>query len=115
MGIIINIMPDLYDLEDEDNDLKKIGLELMFLTPEKCSSDDGITAVELSKQLKIELNIVKKKLKILYEHQIVRSIGINPKFWKFDEYNFQRMDEEDPVYRLLCSFDDVDFDRYFKY
>ena len=57
----------------------------------------------------------KKKLKILYEHQIVRAIGINPKYWKFDEYNFQRMDEDDPVYRLLCSFDDVDFDRYFKY
>ncbi len=109
-------MPDyVYDLEDEDKDLKKIGLELMFLTPEKCSNDDGISAVELSKQLQIELDVVKKKLKILYDHQIVRCIGINPKFWKFDEYNFQRMDEDDPVYRLLCSFDDVDFDRYFKY
>ena len=109
-------MPDeFYDIDNEDKDLKKVGLELMFLTPEKCSNDDGISAVELSKQLKIELNIVKKKLKILYDHQIVRSIGINPKFWKFDEYNFQRMDENDPVYQLLCSFDDVDFDRYFKY
>lgn len=109
-------MPDyIYDSEDEDKDLKKIGLELMFLTPEKCSNDDGISAVELSKQLQIELGIVKKKLKILHEHNIVRAIGINPKFWKFDEYNFQRMDENDPVYQLLCSFDDVDFDRYFKY
>ena len=59
-------MPDyIYDSEDEDKDLKKIGLELMFLTPEKCSNDDGISAVELSKQLQIELGIVKKKLKIL--------------------------------------------------
>ena len=49
-------MPDyIYDSEDEDKDLKKIGLELMFLTPEKCSNDDGISAVELSKQLQIEL------------------------------------------------------------
>lgn len=105
----------VHNLDNEDKDLKRVGLELMFLTPEKCSNTDGISAVELSKQLSIELNVVKKKLKILYEHNIVRSIGINPKFWKFDEYNFQRMNEDDPVYRLLCSFDDVDFDRYFRY
>ena len=68
MGIIINTMPDyVYDLEDEDKDLKKIGLELMFLTPEKCSNDDGISAVELSKQLQIELDVVKKKLKIFVD------------------------------------------------
>ena len=28
---------------------------------------------------------------------------------------FQRMDEDDEVYKLLCNFDDVDFDRYFQY
>ena len=94
------------DFEQEDKELKQIGLELMFMTPEKCACDDGISAVE---------DIVKKKLKILYEHNIVRVIGINPKLWKFDEYSFQRMDEDDPVYQLLCSFDDVDFDRYFQY
>lgn len=100
---------------EEDIDLKKVGLELMFMTPEKCASSEGITAVELSKQLNIDVEIVKKKLKILLEHNIVRVIGINPKLWKFDEYNFQRMDENDEVYLLLCSFDDVDFDRYFEY
>ena len=36
----------------EDNDLKKVGLELMFLTPEKCSREEGITAVELAKLVK---------------------------------------------------------------
>ena len=100
---------------EDDIALKKVGLELMFLTPEKCSDPKGISAVELSKELDIDVEIVKKKLKILYEHNIVRVIGINPKLWKFDEYNFQRMDEDDEVYMLLCSFDDVDFDRYFEY
>ena len=90
-----------YDFDAEDKALKKVGLELMFLTPEKCSSDEGITAVELSKQVELGVDIVKKKLKILHEHGIVRVIGINPKLWKFDEYNFQRMDEDDPVYQLL--------------
>ncbi len=102
-------------IETEDIELKKVGLELMFLTPEKCQNPDGITAVELAIQLGIDVKIVKKKLRILLEHNIVRVIGINPKLWKFDEYNFQRMDEDDPVYMLLCSFDDVDFDRYFEY
>jgi len=103
------------DQETEDRQLKMVGLELMFLTPEKCSYDEGITAVELAKLTDIPCEIVKKKLKILLDKDIVIVRGINPKIWKFNEYNFQRMDEDDEVYRLLCSFDDVDFDRYFQY
>lgn len=106
---------DMQILENEDKQLKDVGLELMFLTPEKCSHDDGITAVELSKILKMPLDITKKKLKILLSKGIVQVRGINPKIWKFNEYNFQRMNEEDEVYCLLCSFDDVDFDKYFSY
>ena len=99
----------------EDADLKKVGLELMFLTPEKCLREEGISAVELAKLVDIPLDVVKKKLKILFDKEIIRVYGINPKLWKFDEYQFQKMDEDDDVYRLLCNFDDVDFDRYFSY
>lgn len=104
-----------YELEHEDKELKKVGLELMFMTPEKCSDERGITAVELAKLVEIPLEIVKKKLIILKDEGIVRVIGINPKYWKFDNYSFQRMDEDSDVFKLLCSFDDVDFDRYFQY
>lgn len=104
-----------YELEDEDKALKKIGLELMFLTPEKYSAEDGITAVELAKLVELPLEIVKKKLNILKESSVVRVKGINPKYWRFDEFNFQRMDEDDDLFKLLCSFDDVDFDRFFQY
>ena len=104
-----------YDDENEDTALKKVGLELMFLTPEKCSGQDGITAVELAKLLDLPLEVVKKKLKILYDKNIVRVKGINPKLWKFDEFNFQRLDENDEFFQLLCSLEDVDFDRYFQY
>ena len=100
---------------EEDLELKKVGLELMFLTPEKYDNEEGITAVELSKLVELPLDTVKKKLSILKEKSIVRVKGNNPKFWLFDEYNFQRMDENDEVFLLLCSFDDVDFDRYFSY
>lgn len=104
-----------FELEIEDTELKKVGLELMFLTPEKYSSSFGITAVELAKLVEIPVETVKKKLTILKEKEIVRVKGMNPKFWLFDEYNFHRMDEDDEVFKLLCSFDDVDFDRYFQY
>ena len=104
-----------YDQIEEDKELKTVGLELMFLTPEKCSSSDGITAVELAKLVGLPAETVKKKLNILKEKEIVKVKGINPKYWKFNEYNFQRMDENDEIFRLLCSFDDVDFDKYFSY
>lgn len=104
-----------YELDEEDKDLKKVGLELMFMTPEKCSSENGITAVELAKLVELPLEIVKKKLQILKDEGIVHVKGINPKYWKFDNYNFQRMDEDSDVFKLLCSFDDVDFDRFFQY
>ena len=104
---------DSYTQNEEDKELKSVGLELMFLTPEKCSSDDGITAVELAKLVNLPVDVVKKKLNILKD--IVRVKGINPKYWKFNEYNFQRMDEDDEIFMLLCSFDDVDFDKYFSY
>lgn len=106
---------DSYDYNNEDKELKLVGLELMFLTPEKCTSSDGITAVELSKRVNLPAETVKKKLNILKSKDIVKVKGINPKYWKFNEYNFQRMDEDDNIYRLLCSFDDVDFDKYFSY
>ena len=104
----------MYD-DGEDINLKKVGLELMFMTPEKGAVENWITAVELAKMVELPVEIVKKKLTILKDAGIVAVKGINPKYWKFDNYNFQRMDEDDEVYRLLCSFDDVDFDRYFQY
>lgn len=106
---------DYYDLNDEDKELKSVGLELMFLTPEKYAAEDGITAVELAKLVDLPMETVKKKLNILKDKNIVTVRGINPKYWKFNEYNFQRMDEDDDIFRLLCSFDDVDFDKYFSY
>lgn len=105
----------MYELDSEDKELKQVGLELMFLTPEKYSSTYGITAVELAKLVGLSIEIVKKKLTVLREKELVRVKGINPKYWLFDEYNFHRMDEDDEVFRLLCSFDDIDFDKYFQY
>ena len=105
----------MYDCDTEDKELKKVGLELMFMTPEKGAVENWITAVELAKMVELPVETVKKKLTILKDAGIVTVKGINPKYWKFDNYNFQRMDEDDEIFMLLCSFDDVDFDKYFQY
>lgn len=99
--------------EMEDTALKMVGLELMFLTPDKYSNADGITAVELAKLVNLPVEIVKKKLQILKDKNIVRVKGNNPKCWLFDEYNYQRLDDDDEIFHLLCNFDDVDFAKYF--
>ena len=49
--------------ESEDKSLKMVGLELMFLTPEKYSNALGITAVELAKLVNLPLDEVKKSYK----------------------------------------------------
>ena len=97
----------------EDTALKTVGLELMFLTPEKYSSADGITAIELAKLVNLPVDTVKKKLQILKDKNVVRVKGMNPKFWLFDEYNYQRLEDDDEINYLLSNFDDVDFDKYF--
>ena len=107
-------MDTLYSILNDEK-LKTVGLELMFCTPEKCSSEFGITAIELARKLGMPTDTVKKKLKILYEKKIIRVTGVNPKYWKFDDFQFQKMDENDEVYKLLCNFDNVNFDQYFEY
>ena len=101
---------------ETDKALQTIGLDLMFSAPQKRMHAEGVTYIELSRKYDIKIDIVKKKLKILQEKGIVRSIGVSPKFWRFDEYNFQKMNEDDPVYKLLCSnFCEIDFDQFFNY
>ena len=99
----------------QDMDLKRVGLEMMFLTPDKCRSKLGITAIELSKCAELPCETVKKKLKILLDKKLVRVTGNNPKYWSFDEYNYKRIPEDDEVYLLLCSMDEDDFSRYFDF
>jgi len=102
-------------VEQDDKILRLVGLELMFSNPQNRVCAEGITAVELSRRIHLKIDIVKKKLNILQEKGIVRSTGVSPKYWIFDDYGFQRVEEDDPVYMLLCNFDDVDFCRFFEY
>ena len=101
--------------ESEDKNLKMVGLELMFLTPDKYSNEEGITAVELAKLVDLPLEELYVNKQILKDKNIVRVRGINPKYWLFDEYNFQRLDDDDEIFHLLCNFEDVDFDKYFNW
>ncbi|MEI8388906.1 MAG: hypothetical protein WCG23_03365 [bacterium] len=102
-------------LAQDDKILRLVGLELMFSNPQNRTFAEGITALELARKINLKIDIVKKKLNILKEKGIVRSSGVSPKYWLFDDYGFQKIEEDDPVYILLCNFDDVDFCRFFEY
>ena len=99
----------------QDTELKLVGLELMFLTPKKYSHSEGITTVELARLVGLPNETVRKKLAILKDIGIVRVRGNNPKCWLFDEYQYQRLDEDNEIYKLFTDLDDVDFDKYFDY
>lgn len=102
-------------MNTSDKILQIILFELLFSTPQKRESAEGLTAIELSRKYNIKIDQVKKKLRALQEKGLVRSKGANPKYWIFDEYNFQRIDEDDPIHYLLCNTEDIDFDSYFDY
>ena len=63
----------------------------------------------------MSLNLQQIIIDTLDKSQYVRVKGMNPKYWLFDEYNYQRLDDNDEIFTLLCNFDDVDFDRYFSW
>lgn len=102
-------------MNTSDKILQIILFELLFSNPQNREYTEGLTAIELSRKYNIKIDQVKKKLKVLQDKGLVRSKGASPKFWIFDEYNFQRIDEEDPIHYLLCNTDDIDFDNYFRY
>jgi hypothetical protein len=97
---------------EDDEILRTVALELMYKNPQKWQSPEGPTASEISKRHNIKLDIVKKKLNLLTQLGLVRSLAINPKRWVFNEYNFDRMDTDDPVYLLLVRYDEDDYIKF---
>lgn len=102
-------------MKTSDKILKIILFELLFSNPQNREYTEGLTAIELSRKYNIKIDQVKKKLKILQEKGVIRAVGASPKFWIFDEFQFQRIDDDDPIHYLLCNTEDIDFDNYFNY
>jgi len=101
-------------MEEKDKLLQQIIFEIMFSNPQNRNYPEGLTAVELSRKYNAKIDHVKKNLNLLQDKGVIKSIGVNPKFWLFDEYNYQRIDEDDPIHCLMWS-GDIDFDCYFEY
>ena len=88
-------------LAQDDKILRLVGLELMFSNPQNRTFAEGITALELARKINLKIDIVKKKLNILKDKGIVRSSGVSPKYWLFDDYGFQKIEEDDHVYIVM--------------
>lgn len=101
-------------MNEKDKLLQQIIFEVMFSNPQNRNYEEGLTAIELSRKYNAKIDKVKKSLSTLQEKGVVKSIGANPKFWLFDEFNFQRLGDDDPIHGLLWN-GEVDFDNYFEY
>jgi len=102
-------------VKKKDKILKLLIFELLFSNPQNREYSEGLTAIELSRRFNCKIDIIKKNLKLLQEKRIARSTGISPKFWLLDDYNFQRLDENDPINLLVGDVEDIDFESFFEY
>lgn len=96
-----------------DEVLRTVALELMYNNPQKWQLPEGPTAIEIARRNNLKLELVKKKLNILLNAGLVTSIGIKPKRWQFNEYNFSRMSVNDPIYLLIARYDDYDYEKFY--
>jgi len=101
-------------MNEKDKLLQQIIFELMFSTPQNRNYPEGMTAIELPRKYNAKIDHVKKNLNVLLDKGVVKSIGANPKFWLFDEFNFQKLNSDDSIHSLMWS-GDVDFDCFFEY
>lgn len=97
----------------DDEELRSVALELMYNNPEKWQDPEGPTAPEIAKRLNLKTDIIKKKLKILLDAEIVRVMGMRPKRWQFDEYKFESMHHDEPLFQLISRYDDDDFHKFY--
>ncbi|MEB3287320.1 MAG: hypothetical protein VKJ04_07440 [Vampirovibrionales bacterium] len=61
------------------------------------------TAIDIAKQLRLDADLVKKKLKILKQEGLVQATSFSPKRYRFDRYHLAHLDEESVLYPLFCG------------
>jgi len=69
----------------------------------ECREDELPTAAELARKLNYRLEAVKKKLRILKDAEVIQSVGMTPKRYRFNAWALKSMDDSHPFYELLTS------------
>lgn len=69
---------------------------------------------DIARQLGLDTELVKKKLKILKHEGLVQTLTYSPKRYRFDHYQLKRLPEDSELYPLFCAPDashPLDFER----
>ncbi len=67
--------------------------------------DELPSATELARQLDVKLEKLKKKLRLLRQENLIRSVSVSPKRYRFDRYALREMPPDHPLYALLFGED----------
>lgn len=68
-----------------------------------------LTSADLARLLNADRDVVKKALRVLHEYELICPMGMNPKHYRFDTYQFKQMEaqldafegEDDELFALL--------------
>ncbi len=91
----INTEELLYQLTQE------IRLITLFADQSGATVDALPTAADLARLFQIDRDLLKKLLNRLKEWQLIQAIGMNPKRFRFDQYQFQRLTSQETEDILL--------------
>lgn len=69
------------------------------------SQDDLPSAADVARALGLDTDVVKKKLKILKEDELVQAISVTPKRYRFNFYAFNALEEDSELYDLFLNSD----------
>lgn len=70
-----------------------------------CLEEDLPTAAELARKLKLRLDTVKKKLRVLKEHGLIHAVSLSPKRYRFDHWALRTLEPDTVLYALFCEPD----------
>ena len=86
--------------------LSRLAQEIMYSTDRLSQDDGGVeddlpTAADLARKLNYRLEVVKKKLRLLKEAELIQAVSHTPKRYRFNAWALKSMDEDHPYYHLL--------------
>jgi hypothetical protein len=66
-------------------------------------ADQLPTAADLARKHGFRLEAVKKKLKHLKSEQLIQPIGMTPKRYRFNHWEFALLQDDHPLYPIFCE------------
>jgi transcription initiation factor IIE alpha subunit len=63
-----------------------------------------LTSADLARKLRLDHERVKKMLKILKDLGLIQAIGLNPKRYRFDHFQYRQLTTQNPTHEVVEAF-----------